>query len=77
MVKVSVSQARDQEFELYLGHNQVSSCDICIKQIQEHCIAVPKFLDKKGHNSKEYSFQSYATCLATAPCHDQVFQVWC
>ena len=27
---------------------------------------------------KKYSYQSYAPCLATAPCHDeQVFQIWC
>ena len=40
-----------------------------------------KYLVKKGHNSRilqEYSFQSYATGLATTTCNDElVFQVWC
>ena len=32
---------------------------------------------KKRGKLQKYSFQSYAPCPATAPCHDeQVFQVW-
>ena len=42
------------------------------------CHNSTKILVKKGHNSKKYSFQSYAPCLATASRHDeQAFQVWC
>ena len=38
--------------------------------------AVPTLVCQ-GHHFN-YSFQSYAPCPATAPCHyEQVFQVWC